>query len=335
MRRAGLRARLAVWHGFVVAAILILTALVADRLLVRAVGDQVDARLLATAQAEAALALDDDDDEAPRLRGAHAAEQAPPMRADALAQIVSSGGRVIDRSASLSGGALPVSRTLFARLAEGRPVFETAAGPAGEPLRMVSLPVASRGRLRYAIQVATPLSSSLAALRTARLLFAGAAAAILVAVVASGALLARRALRPIDDVVAKAREIGESSLASRLPHPGTRDEVGRLVTTLNEMLARIERGVEAQRRFTADASHELRSPLSRLRTEIEVTLRRPRTAEAYAAALRSGLEEVGRLTRLTSALLALARLDAGEAPAPGEPVTLGPAVEAEARRLAP
>jgi two-component system OmpR family sensor kinase len=88
------------------------------------------------------------------------------------------------------------------------------------------------------------------------------------------------------------RVIGASALADRLPHPGGRDEMARLVETLNEMLGRIEQVFEAQRRFTADASHELRSPLSCLRAELEVTLRRPRDRAEYEETLRSCLSEV-------------------------------------------
>jgi len=134
--------------------------------------------------------------------------------------------------------------------------------------------------------------------------------------------------------VRRARGIGEMNLAERLPHPGSQDEVGRLVETLNEMLARIERGVEAQRRFAADASHELRSPLSRLRAELEVTLRRPRDRAEYEEALRSSLDEVERLSRLTEELLGLARLDAGEGrETPSGPVPLTPIVEEAVSRM--
>src|SRR5207249_1503152 len=84
--------------------------------------------------------------------------------------------------------------------------------------------------------------------------------------------------------------------------------------TLNDMLDRLERSFEAQRRFTADASHELRSPLSRLRAELEVTLRRPRPAREYEETLRSCLDEVRRVQELIEELLGLARIDARQAP---------------------
>jgi two-component system OmpR family sensor kinase len=82
------------------------------------------------------------------------------------------------------------------------------------------------------------------------------------------------------------------------------------------MLDRLEHGYDAQRRFTADASHELRSPLSRLRTEIEITLRRPREAAEYVDALASCLDEVQRLTTLVEELLMLTRLDVGRSAMP-------------------
>lgn len=107
----------------------------------------------------------------------------------------------------------------------------------------------------------------------------------------------------------------------------------RLVDTLNDMLARLELSFEAQRRFTADASHELRSPLSRLRTEIELALRRPRGAAEYEATLRSCMEEAERLTLLVEELLVLARLDAGQERGPTETVCLPLADWGSARLL--
>ncbi len=160
------------------------------------------------------------------------------------------------------------------------------------------------------------------------------ALAILAAVAATGSLLTRRALVPIDHIVSQARRIGESNLSERLPHPGVHDEIGRLVETLNDMLGRIERSFEVQRHFTADASHELMSPLSRMRAELEVTLRRPRDAGEYEEALRSCLDEVERLSSLTEELIDLARLDIGEIrETAAGPTPLSPIVEQVMRRV--
>lgn len=334
--RVGFKTRLTIWHGAAIALILAGATFVGDRALTRMVMTQVDSALLTVAETEAASGLDDP---AERI---HLHELKPEAggpslrRFDKLVQIVDAEGRVVDRSANLGGATLPAPPALLARVRSGETVVETLPDFAGEPVRMVSLPIEVRSSFRYAIQVATPLREALAFLRAGRLLFLGGSAAILCAVMLIGAVLAKGALRPIDRIVRKARRIGESDLRGRLPDPGTPDEMGRLVATLNEMLDRVERSFEAQRRFTADASHEMRSPLSRLRSELEVTLRRPRSATEYEETLRSALEEVERLSRLTELLLTLARLDAGEAAeAPATPTLLLPLVEEEASRLTP
>lgn len=334
--RVGFKARLTLWHGTAVALILGLAALVGDRTLSQMVEDQVDAALLALAETEAASALDGPMGQI-HLHEPRTEAGTPSLRRlDKLVQIVDAEGRVVDRSASLGTASLPSPPTLLARLREGAIVVETVPDVGGEPVRVVSLPLQVGGNFRYVVQVGTSFRPALAFLHSARLLFLGGSAAILAAVALIGAFLTKGALRPIDRIVAMARRIGESNLRQRLPHPGTADEVGRLAITLNEMLDRIERSIESQRRFTADASHEMRSPLSRLRSELEIALRRPRAPADYEAVVRSALEEVERLSRLTEELLILARLDAGErSEAPANPTPVTPLLEDELKRLEP
>jgi len=331
----GFKARLSLWHMVIVAAILAVAALGSHWALARLVRGQVDGALVELARAEAA-ALSTDGQSPIRIHEAPPGTAAPSFaRLDKFIQIVTLDGKVIARSSTLGTARLPARSPLLARAGAGETVFQTVEDFGEEPIRMVSLPI-TIGADTYVVQVATSLDDARAVVRGARWLFVVVAVAILGAVVATGALLARRALRPIDRIVSQARRIGESSLAERLPHPGSQDEIGRLVATLNDMLQRIEHGFEAQRRFTADASHELRSPLSRLRAELEVTLRRPRERTEYEEALRSCLDEVERLSSLTEELLGLARLDAGEGqpPATGA-VPLAPIIEETVRRLAP
>ena len=120
--------------------------------------------------------------------------------------------------------------------------------------------------------------------------------------------LVGRTLRPVETIRAQVAEISGSNLERRVPVPPTGDEIARLANTMNEMLARVQTSVERQQRFVADASHELRSPLTRVRTELEVDLDHPGTADT-GATQRSVLEEVGHLQRLVDDLLHLARAD--------------------------
>jgi two-component system OmpR family sensor kinase len=329
------KARLTLGHLAAVVLILVGTALMANWLLSRAVLSQIiDRAILALAEAEAAAMVEN-----PHLP-THVHEMAPGTaapsfaRLDKFVQIVRMDGQAIARSVTLGNTRLPTKPDLLVRLQGGETVFETLDNFVEEPVRMVSLPVEVAGT-RYAVQVAMSLEDAYAVLHSARRLFTGMAVCILVGVGLTGVVLTRRALRPIDRIVNRAREIGEGSLGERIPHPEQHDEIGRLVDTLNEMLGRIEESFQVQRRFTADAAHELQSPLSRLRTELEVTLRRHRDIGEYEDTLRSCLDKVERLSMLTRELLTLARLDAeqGRAVVVGT-VSLRPLLEGVVRRLA-
>lgn len=124
--------------------------------------------------------------------------------------------------------------------------------------------------------------------------------------------LVGRTLRPVEAIRAEVSEIGGSDLHRRVPVPPGDDEVTRLARTMNDMLARVESSAGRQQRFVADASHELRSPLTRIRTELEVDLAHPAGADPVATH-RSVLEEVDGLQALVDDLLLLARIE--DAPA--------------------
>jgi heavy metal sensor kinase len=124
--------------------------------------------------------------------------------------------------------------------------------------------------------------------------------------------LSYRALEPVDMLTRTARKIGGQNLSSRLEKLHTGDELQRLSDTLNEMLDRIEKVFLQITQFTADASHELRTPIALMRTEAEVALRRARDAESYREALQHILTETERTSVLIEDLLALARADSGK-----------------------
>lgn len=124
-----------------------------------------------------------------------------------------------------------------------------------------------------------------------------------------GYFLAARLLRPIDVMTRTARKFSEEDLSARLGLPETDDELGRLATTFDEMLARIETSFTHYRQFTADASHELRTPVSVMQAILSVTNRRPRTVEEYRAAMDDLKAAADRLESLVAALMAMSRED--------------------------
>ncbi|MFI9743442.1 sensor histidine kinase [Streptomyces sp. NPDC052494] len=140
-------------------------------------------------------------------------------------------------------------------------------------------------------------------------------------------LVTRRALRPVEDIRREMAAITASAdLRRRVPEPVSRDEIARLARTTNETLAALESSVERQRRFVADASHELRSPIASLRTQLEVAAAHPDLLD-----LPGAVEDTVRLQHLAADLLLLARLDAGERPGDGR-VDLGELLAGEAAR---
>jgi two-component system heavy metal sensor histidine kinase CusS len=164
---------------------------------------------------------------------------------------------------------------------------------------------------QYRVLVATPLDSTEATLRRLRTLLLWTIPAVLVLASLGGYWISRRALAPVDEITLAAKSIGIQNLSQRLNVPATGDELQRLSETWNDMLARLESAVKRLSQFTADASHELRTPVALIRTTAELTLRRERSPDTYREALRQVVLESERTSRLVEDLLLLARADAG------------------------
>jgi two-component system, OmpR family, heavy metal sensor histidine kinase CusS len=164
---------------------------------------------------------------------------------------------------------------------------------------------------RFRIVVATPLESMELTLRRLREVLLWATPAVLLVASMGGYWISRRALKPVDEITRAARTIGIQNLSLRLEVPASVDELARLSETWNGMLDRLEGAVKRLSQFTADASHELRTPMALIRATAELTLRRERSPETYREALAHILDETDRTTRLIEDLLLLARADAG------------------------
>jgi signal transduction histidine kinase len=135
--------------------------------------------------------------------------------------------------------------------------------------------------------------------------------AVLILAAIGGHFMSRKALAPVAAIATEARRINDWNLDVRLPISATADEISHLSETLNQMLARVESGVRSIRDFTANAAHELRTPLALIRTEVEVSLSKPRAAKEYREACEQVQMETVRMTGLIDSLLILARADAG------------------------
>lgn len=163
----------------------------------------------------------------------------------------------------------------------------------------------------YIVEIGLPADDAVDTLRLFRSYLLMFAPFLLLVAAGVGYWMSRRALSPVDALVRTAHEVGAANLSSRLQKLDTGDELQRLSDTLNQMLDRIEAGFLRITQFTADASHELRTPVSLIRTEAELALRRSRTEKEYQESLRHILVEAERTTALIEQLLTLARADSG------------------------
>jgi heavy metal sensor kinase len=165
----------------------------------------------------------------------------------------------------------------------------------------------------FVIEAGAPLKQSESVLHGLLLTFAVGLPLVVAVAIAGGYVLMRRALAPVGAITRAAELITHRSLSERLPETSTGDELEALSIALNRMIARIEHSFRHMNRFTADASHELRTPLTVLRGELETLSRRPDIPGDVRETIESALEETERLARIVENLLAIARLDAGEA----------------------
>ena len=227
-------------------------------------------------------------------------------------QLVDPNGRVLARSSNLPEP-LPTSPTSLTTALGGEEDHVTLTMP-GERLDLYSAPLLLDDRLIGVLQVAAslqPLEGSLVQLRLAL-----AATVVIATALATtfGWILAAKAMRPVDRLTRAAGAIGRSSdFSNRLAEPRQRDEIGRLATTFNDMLARLDRVVTTQRRFLADASHALRTPVTVIRTGAETLLRAGSfTCAESRATLQMVAREADRMGRLVADLLVLARADTGQ-----------------------
>ncbi len=173
-----------------------------------------------------------------------------------------------------------------------------------------------------AVLVGKSIAAEREALRGFALMLVGAGLSVLALGLGGGWFIASRALRPLQDISATASRISGGNLAERINVSDTENELGQLAGVLNSTFARLEAAFNQQQQFTADASHELRTPIAVLLSEAQTTLARPRSAEEYRETLEACLETAQQMRRLTESLLELARFDAGQEKLQHEPVEL-------------
>ena len=320
--RHSIRVRLAVWYTAVTLAAMAITGASVWLLVQHSVHQAADERLAAHA-----LGLG-------RFVNGLEAGLAPAELRDEYREYadVSLGTSLVEISdASGEALAVPAAAAWHAAVAGLNPSAVAPVGAAavprdvvigGEPYRMAVSTVPSPSGPLRAI-VAVPMGPSYVALRRARTAMLWLLPVICALAAAGTYLVSGRALRPLDQLATAAQAIDVRNLSRRLAVPTSAGELQRLAVTFNGMLDRLESGVANIARFTSEASHELRTPVSLVRTTAELALRRERTVDDYRRALQDIHAESERMSDLVDDLLTMARSDAGVEPLPESIVDLG------------
>jgi len=333
-----LRLQLAVWYTMAFAVLLLLTGAVFYQYLERSLEASVDTDLqIRTQQVASGLVLHHGTvtlyGVAAALPGFGAAKSPQgtylsDVNQGVLVRLLDAHGTLLAETPAFRALQVPVASVT--QPLQGTPWQGTVLSTGDQEVRLYSRTLTNAGKPMAVIQVGESLSTLHALLHqlVAALLVVGFL--VLASCTVGSYWLAGRSFAPIQRLAETARKIKGGDLQQRVPVPLVRDEVQYLAVTLNEMLDSLDQSFSRQRRFVADASHELRTPVAVIRNKAEVALLRPRCQDDYCTVLHSIHAETERLSHLISDLLALARGDEGQARFEREAVRLDQLVEAVA-----
>ena len=189
-------------------------------------------------------------------------------------QVLDESGQIGRKSDNLKNVQLPISLNALKNASKGIMTFETNHSLSNTPLRIFTLPVAENNHIARIVQVASSLEDVEDALNTLFIILIVTVPSALIVASLGGQFLANKALKPVDHITQTARMITSQNLNQRIKVPKVKDEISRLIETFNEMISRLDQSFHQIKQFTADVSHELKTPLTILKGEVEVTLRK-------------------------------------------------------------
>ncbi len=307
-----IRARLTAWYSAVLAVVLIAFGAVSYGVTRSQISATADEALVTTAR-ELAAALSNETGDASGALGEPATEVLLDFRySDQPIFVFSPDGKPVASSSTPGARTLDL-RPLRERIMRRQYGFSTISAIPGD-FRLFTLPARVLGR-PYVVAVGRSMAAQERTFEQLRRSMLLAIPLALLAAALGGYLLARQTLAPVSQMSRMAREIGADRLEDRIPVANPRDELGELAQTLNGLLERLHQSFQLQRRFMADASHELRTPVSILQGELDVTLAREnREAREYRDSMEIMRRSVRKLTRIVRDLFLIARTDAGQYP---------------------
>lgn len=227
-------------------------------------------------------------------------------------QIIDSSGRIGAKMSDIETETVPTSFSTLERALKGEVIYETIEG-ARPRLRIVTIPIVEENKkVTSIVQVGTSLEDFDETMKKLLIIMIISIPTSISVTIVIGYFMAKKALKPVDQIRKTAIKISSSNLDERIDIGKRRDELSRLAETFNDMITRLKDAFQRINQFSIDVSHELKTPLTILKGETEVTLRKDRENEDYRKLLKSHLEEVDRMTRIIDDLLLLSKADSEE-----------------------
>ncbi|MBP8626593.1 MAG: heavy metal sensor histidine kinase [Syntrophorhabdaceae bacterium] len=239
-----------------------------------------------------------------------------------IIQIMDSSGRIGAKMSDIEAETLPTPFTAIERTLKGEVIYETIETHFKQRIRTILVPIMDKEKITSIVQVGTSLEDFDETMRRLLIIFLISIPTSIAITTISGYFLSRKALRPVDKIRRAAIKISSSNLDERIDIGEKRDELGRLATTFNDMIERLKDSFQRVNQFSIDVSHELKTPLTILKGETEVTLRKDRSIEDYKNLLKSNLEEIDRMTSIIDDLLLLSKADSKDISLKTEEISL-------------
>jgi len=252
----------------------------------------------------------DQDEEAPEALG-H--EEHELQTAIHFSVILNSTGHII-WSGDFVGNREPVTAHVITQVLQGKTVYETLSTSGRQPIRRISVPIRIEDHGRFILQTEQSLTFVQDTLWWLGWLLVGTTSILLIFAWWGSGRLAKEALAPVEALSQTAASISGQNLSTRLLLTTPYMEFQQLAMTFNNMLERLQKVLEGQHRFVADAAHELKTPLTAMKGNFEVILQRPRSVEDYQEVILDNIQEVDRLTKITKSLLTLAQFKGDRPP---------------------
>jgi heavy metal sensor kinase len=306
-----IRFTLTLWYSVTLAIILVLFCSFLYLTIRKGLYQEVDQEILTIAEALASPTLEPFRNSAPLVFDQVLEDFLGSKAAGKYVQLFDNAGRLTSRSKNLQEVRLPLSRDALQEASHGRVSYGVSQVAEKYPIRTVILPVFTDGRLDTVVRVGASLKGATITLDKIRLIIVILVPASLILLSYGGWFLAGRALKPVDLITRSARKISAENMSQRLEVVNPRDEIGRLATTFNDTLSRLENSFNRARQFSTDVSHELRTPLTILYGGTEVGLKWAKEPEEFREIFRSNLEEIRRMTEIIEYLLEQSRAEEG------------------------